>query len=45
MNDALALGPQIDAIIEKAAQVNAMDIELKEQLVALTIVNTLPKNY
>ena len=45
MSDASALGPQIDLIIEKAAQVNAAGIELKEQLVALTIVNALPKSY
>ena len=45
MSDASALGPQIDLIIEKAAQINAAGIELKEQLVALTIVNTLPKSY
>ena len=45
MSDASALGPQIDSIIEKAAQVNAAGIELKEQLVALTIVNALPKSY
>ena len=45
MSDASVLGPQIDSIIEKAAQVNAVGIELKEQLVALTIVNALPKSY
>ena len=45
MNDASALSPQIDAIIEKAAQINAAGIELKEQLVALTIVNILLKSY
>ena len=45
MSDASVLGPQIDAIIEKAAQVNAVGIELKEQLVALTIVNALPNSY
>ena len=45
MSDASALGPQINAIIEKAAQVNAVGIKLKEQLVALTIVNALPKSY
>ena len=45
LSDASSLGPQIDAIIEKAAQVNAAGIELKEQLVALTIVNALPKSY
>ena len=45
MSDASALGPQIDLIIEKAAQVNAAGIKLKEQLVALTIVNALPKSY
>ena len=45
MSDASALGLQIDSIIEKAAQVNAAGIELKEQLVALTIVNALPKSY
>ena len=45
MSDASALGPQIDSIIEKAAQVNAVGIELKEQLMTLTIVNALPKSY
>ena len=45
MSDASVLGPQIDSIIEKAVQVNAAGIELKEQLVALTIVNALPKSY
>ena len=45
MSDALALGPQIDSIIEKAARVNTVGIKLKEQLVALTIVNALPKSY
>ena len=45
MSDASAIGPQIDTIIEKAAQVNAAGIELTEQLVALTIVNALPKSY
>ena len=45
MSDALALGPQIDSIIEKAVQVNTAGIELKEQLVALAIVNALPKSY
>ena len=45
MSDASALGLQIDSIIEKAVQVNAAGIELKEQLVALTIVNALPKSY
>ena len=45
MSDALAIGPQIDAIIEKVAQVNAAGIELTEQQVALTIVNALPKSY
>ena len=44
LSDASALGPQINAIIEKAAQVNAVGIELSEQLVALTIINTLPKS-
>ena len=39
------LGPQIDSIIKKAAQVNAAGIVLSEQLVALTIVNALPKSY
>ena len=45
ISDASALGPQIDSIIEKAVQVNAVGIELKEQLVALTIMNALPKSY
>ena len=45
ISDASALSPQIDAIIKKAAQVNAVGIELKEQLVALIIVNALPKSY
>ena len=45
MSDTLALGPQIDSIIEKALQVNAAGINLKEQLVALTLVDALPKSY
>ena len=45
MSDTSALGSQINSIIEKASQVNAAGIELKEQLVALTIVNALPKSY
>ena len=36
---------QINSIIKKAAQVNSAGIVLSEQLVALTIVNALPKSY
>lgn len=45
LSNASGLGPQIDAIIEKATQVNAAGIVLSEQLVALTIVNSLPRSY
>ena len=45
LSDASVLGSQIDAIIKKAAQVNTMGIKIKEQLVALTIMNALLKSY
>jgi hypothetical protein len=45
LSDGLALGPQIDAVIEMANQVNNAGIEVKEQLVALLLVNCLPKFY
>lgn len=45
LSDSALLGPQIDAVVEKLAMVNAAGIEIKPQLVALTIVNALPKSY
>lgn len=45
LSDSASLGPQIDAVVEKSAMVNAAGIEIKPQLVALTIVNALPKSY
>ena len=45
LNDSSALGPQLDAIMEASNQVNAAGIEVKEQLVALLMVNCLPKSY
>ena len=45
LSDASALGLQIDAIIEKATQVNTAGIVLSEQLIALIIMNALPKSY
>jgi hypothetical protein len=45
LSDGSALDPQIDAVIEAANQVNNAGIEVKEQLVALLLVNCLPKSY
>ena len=45
ISDVSGLSPQIDSIIEKAVQVNKAGIVISEQLVALIVVNSLPKSY
>ena len=43
--DTSPLGPQLDALHEAAAQVTVAGIEIKDQLLALLMVNCLPKSY
>jgi hypothetical protein len=45
LSNGLALRPQIDTVIKAANQVNNAGIEVKEQLVALLLVNCLFKSY
>lgn len=45
LSDASPLGPQIDALLKAANQVNAAGIDVKEQLISLLIINCLPKSY
>ena len=45
LSDSSALAPQIDSMIEAASRVTAAGIEVKEQLLALLLINALPKSY
>ena len=45
LSDSTSLGPQLDKMVEDAAQVTNAGIEVKDQLLALLMINSLPKSY
>lgn len=45
LSDQSPLGPQIDGMIQQAAEVSDARIEIKDQFLALLLINCMPKSY